>query len=101
MAIDYDREALRKILRDLTSDDPEFVRSFEADASPPQSAPDEHSDGSLVWISVFGGASVLALTLLTLGSLFYAMACAALAWFAATRSFNVTGNHREEGSEWP
>ena len=92
MANYYDREALRRILRDLTSDDPEFVRSFEADASPAPSAPDAYPDSSLVWISVFIGASILALVFLTLGLLGIAMMLAAVAWFAASRGFHGTGN---------
>ena len=101
MANYYDREALRGILRDLTSDDPEFVRSFEADASPAPSAPDAYPDSSLVWISVFIGASILALVFLTLGLLGIAMMLAAVAWFAASRGFHGTGNERKHGPDWP
>lgn len=101
MANYYDREALRRILRDLTSDDPEFVRSFEADASPASSAPDAYPDSSLVWISVFIGASILALVFLTLGLLGIAMMLAAVAWFAASRGFHGTGNERKHGPDWP
>ena len=101
MANYYDREALRRILRDLTSDDPEFVRSFEADASPAPSAPDAYPDSSLVWISVFIGASILALVFLTLGLLGIAMMLAAVAWFAASRGLHGTGNERKHGPDWP
>ena len=100
MSINYDREALRKILRDLTSDDPEFVRSFEAD-EPPPSAPDENPYSSLGWISVFVSASILALMSLTLGSFGIAMLFAAVAWFGASRGFHSTGNERNHDSEWP
>jgi hypothetical protein len=97
----YDREALRRILRDLNSDDPEFVRSFEAAASPPPSAPDEYSDSALVWISVFVSASVLALMSLTLGSFGIGMLFAAVAWFGAYRWFHSEDYERKHGSEWP
>ena len=101
MSINYDSEALRRILRDLTSDDPEFVRSFEADASPPPSAPDENPDSSLVWISAFISASILGLMSLTLGSFGIAMLFAAVAWYAASRGFHSTGNEREHGPQRP
>jgi len=100
MSINYDSEALRRILRDLTSDDPEFVRSFEAEWPPP-SAPDEDPDSSLVWISVFISASFLALMSLTLGSFFIGMLFAAVAWFGASRWFHSGDNERKHGSEWP
>ena len=80
---------------------PEFVRSFEADASPAPSAPDAYPDSSLVWISVFIGASILALVFLTLGLLGIAMMLAAVAWFAASRGFHGTGNERKHGPDWP
>jgi hypothetical protein len=101
MSIDYDSEALRKILRDLNADDPEFVRSFEAEASPPPSPPDEQPYSSLVWISVFISASFLALMSLTLGSLGVAMLFAAVAWFGASRWFHSNGDERKHGTEWP
>lgn len=97
----YDSEALRRILRDLTSDDPEFVRSFEAEASPPPSAPDEQPYSSLVWISVFISASILALMSLALGSFSIGLLFAAVAWFSASRWFHSPGNERDHGSEWP
>lgn len=96
----YDSEALRRILRDLNSDDPEFVRSFEADASPPPSAPDEEPYSSLVWISVFISASILALLSMTMGSFGIGMIFAAVAWFGASRWFHSPGNEQEHGSEW-
>ena len=101
MSINYDSEALRRILRDLTSDHPEFVRSFEADAWPPPSAPDEYADSSLVWISVFISASFLAVMSLTLGSFGIGMLFAAVAWFGASRWFHSTGNEHKHGSEGP
>ena len=101
MSINYDSEALRKILRDLTSDDPEFVQSFEADAWPPPSAPDENPYSSLVWISTFISASSLALMSLMFGSLGITMLFSAAAWFAAFRWFNITGDEREHGPERP
>ena len=100
MSINYDSEALRRILRDLTSDDPEFVRSFEADAPPP-SVPDENPYSSLAWISVFVSASILALMSLTLGSFGIAMLFAAVAWLGAFRAFRSTDDERNHGSEWP
>ena len=101
MSINYDSEALRRILRDLNSDAPEFVRSFEADAWPPPSAPDEYADSSLVWISVFISASVLALMSLTLGSFGIGLLFAAVAWFGASRWFHSDGYERKHRSEWP
>jgi hypothetical protein len=96
----YDREALRRILRDLNSDDPEFVRSFEADAAPPPSVPDDEPYSSLVWISVFISASILALLSMTMGSFGIGMIFAAVAWFGASRWFHGTGNEQEDESEW-
>jgi len=96
----YDSEALRKILQDLTSDDPEFVRSFEADASPPPSTPDEQPLSSLLWISVFISASILALLSMTLGSFGSGMFFAAVAWFSASRWLRGDDERTQE-SEWP
>jgi hypothetical protein len=99
----YDSEALRRILQDLTSDDPEFVRSFEADASPPpppEPAPDEQPLSSLLWISVFISASILALLSMTLGSFGSGMFFAAVAWFSASRWLRGDDERTEE-SEWP
>ena len=97
----YDREALRRILRDLNSDDPEFVRSFEAETWPPPSVPHEYTDSSLVWISVFISASVLAFMSLTLGSFGIGMLFAAVAWWGASRWSHSDGYERKHGSEWP
>jgi hypothetical protein len=97
----YDSEALRRILRDLNSDDPEFVRSFEADASPPPSAPDEQPDSSLVWILVFINALILSLLSLTMGSFGIGMLFAAVAWFGASRWFHSYDNEPEQGLERP
>ena len=99
MAINYDSEALRRILRDLTSDDPEFVRSFEAEALPQSSAPDEHPDSSLLWMSVAITAAILALALLVVGSLGSSMLLAAVTWFAASRAFRSIGNEQKHESE--
>ncbi len=94
----YDSEALRKILRDLTSDDPEFVRSFEADSSRPPSTPDEQLGISLLWISVFISASILTLLSMTAGSFDIGLLFAALAWFGASRWLRGD-NERTHGSE--
>lgn len=97
----HDREALRKILRDLSSDDPGFVQSFEADPLPSESAHDKGPYISLVWIWVFVGASMLALLSLTFRSLGSAMLFAAVAWFAASREFRSTSNEQKRGPERP
>ena len=97
MALNYDSEALRRILRDLTCDDPEFVRSFEAEEWPQPSPPDEHTNNSLIWKSVSITTAVLTLALLALGSLSSAMLLAAVTWFAADRGFRSTGNKQKRG----
>lgn len=99
MAINYDSEALRRILRDLTCDDPEFVRSFEAEEWPQPSPPDGHMNNSLIWKSVSITAAVLALALLALGSLSSAILLVAVTWFAADRGFHGAGNKQKHGPE--
>lgn len=99
MAIDYDSEALRRILRDLTCDDPEFVGSFEAETSSQLSPPDGHTGSSLVWKSVSITAGVVTLALLALGSLTSAMLLAAITGFAAVRGFHSNGNRQEHRPE--
>ena len=99
MAINYDSEALRRILRDLTCDDPEFVRSFEAEEWPQPSPPDEHTNNSLIWKSVAITTAILTLALLALGSLSSAMLLAGVTGFAADRGFCRTGNEQKHRPE--
>ena len=100
MLSDHDREALRKIHQDVSSEDPDFVQSFEADPLP--SAPAHDSPYlALVWIWIFVGASILALLSLTLRSPDSVIVFAALAWYAASREFYNTGNEQKRRPERP
>ncbi len=98
MAIDYDSEALRRILGDLVSDDPEFVRSFEAGTSTERFASRKHPDVSLIWWSVSIGAAILGVAFLMLGSPSGAVLLAAVTGFAGARGFRRIHHERHPGS---
>jgi hypothetical protein len=100
MSIDYDSAALRRILQDLRSDDPEFVHSFEAEVLYPAAA-DGDSGSSLIWISASVAASILAVVLLMLGSFGSATLLGAAAWFAASRGLPGADDTAKRRSEWP
>lgn len=99
MLSDHDREALRKIHRELSSEDPDFVQSFEADSL---SSASPHGTGpyiALVWIWICVVASILALVSLTMRSPGSAMVFVTLAWYAGYRELRSPGNEQKRRPE--
>lgn len=90
---DHDREKLRRIQDDLSSEDPTFVRSFEQGQQPSPPMGEASPYTATVWICI--AASLMALVSLTLRSPASAVAFFVVAWVAAAREFRDFGNERK------